>query len=68
MDALGSLALRGVDAYRKMYSARSDRDRGLAARQIETVESEIDDRVFHVYMSVPMIGARWSALLMKRVQ
>lgn len=53
MEALGSLATRAVEAYRKQYAARSERDASLAARQIEALESEIDDRVFRLYEVTP---------------
>jgi hypothetical protein len=49
LAALGSLAERATAAYRKLNSSRSDRDRNLAARQVEAVESEIDDRVYRAY-------------------
>jgi uncharacterized protein (DUF433 family)/type I restriction-modification system DNA methylase subunit len=49
MEALATLALRAVEAYRKQWLARSDHERDLAARQIEAIESEIDDRVFALY-------------------
>jgi hypothetical protein len=49
MNALGALASRAVEAWRKQHAARSERERTLAARQIEAIESEIDDRVFTLY-------------------
>jgi hypothetical protein len=49
MASLETLAMRAVDAYRKQLSARAERDRALAARYIEAIESEIDDRVFSLY-------------------
>jgi hypothetical protein len=45
--------LRAVEAWRKQHAARSERDRALAARQIEALESEIDDRVFALYQVTP---------------
>lgn len=53
MEALGSLATRAVEAYRKRHAARSERDASLAARQIEALESEMDDRVFRLYEVTP---------------
>jgi methylase of polypeptide subunit release factors len=53
MNSLGALALRAVEAWRKHHAARSERDRDLAARQIEALESEIDDRVFALYEVTP---------------
>jgi hypothetical protein len=53
MASLGALALRAVEAWRKQHAARSERDRALAARQIEALESEIDDRVFALYQVTP---------------
>src|SRR5581483_10074149 len=41
---LGNLALQASAAYEKLWSARSDRDKDLAARQVESVEGEIDER------------------------
>ncbi|MGB8296082.1 MAG: N-6 DNA methylase [Polyangia bacterium] len=49
LAALGSLAERATAAYRKLNTARSDRDRNLAARQVEAAEHEIDDRVYRAY-------------------
>jgi hypothetical protein len=49
LAALGALAERATAAYRKLNSARSDRDRNLAARQVEAAESEIDDRAYRAY-------------------
>ncbi len=53
MNSLGALASRAVEAWRKHHAARSERDRALAARQIEALESEIDDRVFALYEVTP---------------
>ncbi|HEX8701690.1 MAG TPA: hypothetical protein VF815_22875, partial [Myxococcaceae bacterium] len=53
MTLLGALASRAVEAWRKHNMARSERDRALAARQIEAIESEIDDRVFALYEVTP---------------
>lgn len=49
LEALGALATRALDAYRRLNLARSDRDRSLHARQIETLEHEIDDLVLALY-------------------
>ncbi len=49
LRALGALAERAVAGYKKLNGARADRDRTLASRQIEVVETEINDRVFELY-------------------
>ena len=49
LGSLGALAMRAVDAYGKQQATRSDHARELVHRQIEAIESEIDDRVFALY-------------------
>lgn len=49
LGALGTLAERAVSGYRELNEARAERDRTLAARQIEVVEAEMNDRVFSLY-------------------
>jgi hypothetical protein len=46
---LGGLSERARQLYEKASLTRSTRDRALVARQIESVEGEIDDRVFSMY-------------------
>ncbi|MEK6607263.1 MAG: N-6 DNA methylase [Myxococcota bacterium] len=53
LDGLGALALRAADLYARLATARSDRDKALLARQIEAVESELDDRVYRLYEVTP---------------
>jgi hypothetical protein len=49
LDALDALVARAVVAYGKLAAARADRDKTLAARQIASIEAELDDRVFRLY-------------------
>jgi len=49
LRALGELAERAVEAYRRRSLARADRDRALHEREIEALESEMDDRSFKLY-------------------
>jgi len=61
--ALGPLALRAVEAYRRLNGSRGERDRGLYARQIEGIEAEIDDRVFALYGVMPQERAEVERLV-----
>ncbi|MFA5762774.1 MAG: N-6 DNA methylase [Bacilli bacterium] len=48
-EVLGSLATRAVEAYRRLWAARTDRDKSLVERQIEAIEAQIDNHVFKLY-------------------
>lgn len=47
--ALASLSERACAAYSRLNAARDDREKTFAERQIETVEAEIDEKVFALY-------------------